>query len=261
MVLDSLFKRSGAQVRESQENREPAERVLPSDIRFALQYREARLTNENILDLNRNGFENEALYLLMKATESDPKQQLQFMSDLVGELTQKEGREGVVSASLKDQVKNFLNHAITQLPQDTIVLGGKLAQLSRQGFEHWENLYVQAAERHARSTASTFLVGHATFIGLASFIDSHTKAGKPLQILIPPFINDPSSDICGYRIQDQSVQTLKKDFPRDLPAVVIDDTRKTGNSSKNIERFWTARGAYQPPHLEFLSLTDPDVHF
>lgn len=49
----------------------PQERILPSDVRYALQYREAALGPSEVLDLVRNGFEREAAYMALKALKDD----------------------------------------------------------------------------------------------------------------------------------------------------------------------------------------------
>ena len=227
------------------------ERVLPSDVRYALQYREARLRASEISDLAKNGFENEALYLSLKVAVVDPELQLSLMQNLFEDLAHVKSSE---KAATQKILQSFVLRELNRLPREFTVHAGKLAQLSRQGFNFWHKIYRECAKKNAMSPAQTYLVGHAPFIGLVPFIQEYARTGKELRIFIPDFIQNPESPICGYRIVTD-VEFLSKEFNRTKDAVVIDDTRHTGNSNRKIEAFWSCGGVYPSPQFEFLSVS------
>ncbi len=243
MALD-IFRRKEQVAKETQ----PA--TLPADVRYALQYRGAQLNREETFDLVRNGFEPEGLYVFLKSTEQNPEAQLSLLQQLVRTV----GDEG----NTNDQtvIRKFVEENAPKLP-DYSVGAMKLAQFSRQGFEYWRGGFAEKAREAADRVNPTFIVAHATFIGLLPFIREHARAHKPLYVLSPFLIKDTNSPVGGYRIEHGSVEFLPKDFRREPGSIIIDDVRHTGSAERLIEAFWNAwTGDKNAPTFEHLSVAE-----
>lgn len=130
MKFENLFSKK-------KENAEPHERILPSDVRYALQYKEGELTVFEVLDLVENGFEQEALYLILKSSASTPELQRRFIEQIVTLVLTSENT--VINESLRSNLRSML----TQLSPDSTVDAHKVGVLSRQGFDAWHDLYTK----------------------------------------------------------------------------------------------------------------------
>jgi len=237
----------------SQNERAAPERNLPSDVRYALQYRQARIGTAELRDLINNRFEREALYLTLKAHAENPEVQRSLIEELAKLVQPTESGDTPTEQEMRNGIAAIVEHGIEELPAEPEIKGAKLAQLSRQGFDFWQQRHAKAAEKYAVDPDDTFLVGHSMFVGLSEYMSAHAKQGKPLHLLIPAIFTDDSKDICGYRIEGGSVEDLPKDFERDTHAVVIDDVSNTGDTRRSIEAFWSAGGAHELPRFEYLS--------
>lgn len=222
--------------------------ILPSDVRYALRYREARLGVSEILDLAHNGFEEEAAYVFLKAAARDTQLQHALLGELVAAI-------GAHPAAPHEAVRGRILAHAPQLPPDTQVDAMKLAQYSRQGFEQWRTLFAAKAQEAAARPAPTYLIGHSMFSALIPFVQAHAHARKPLSILMPDMLADAAQPACGYRIQDGTVVLLPKDFAREAGAAIIDDVRNTGATAEAITRFWHASPAAPAPTFEYVSVT------
>lgn len=229
----------------------PSERLLPSDVRYALKYREANLNPSEVLDLARNGFEREGLYLALKGLKDDPDAQLEALGRIAARASDTDR-----PVSLED-IGSEIERIAPALPKDVAVAGMKLAQLSRQGFEFWHERYRDSAERYAADPDATFIVGHSMFVGLADFVAAHAKAGKRLHVLMPDFIEEPGSTHAGYRIEGGTASFLEKDFERGAHAIVIDDVLNTGKTTAFLKDFWTEGGKHEAPRFEYLAIGGP----
>ena len=230
--------------------------VLPWDVRYALTNRKAQLNPQEIQALARNGFLNEAVYLVIKACVFDPGLQFEVLSvfvETVGHVPYaNDHRQQTLYA-----MQEFVLSSARRLPADRTVAAGKLAQLSRQGFEYWDELYRGCVLRCMCDTRQTYLIGHATFVGLAGFVQAFVRLGKELRILIPEFATDDTVATCGYAVGDH-VTTLPKDFPRTCESVIIDDMQHTGACERRIRKFW-GENCYSSPAFELLAVSTVGV--
>ncbi len=223
--------------------------ILPSDVRYALQYREAKMGRNELLALANNQLERESLYLLLKATADNPEKQRFLIQSALEALSQRTDVD-----ERPTQFIEFLHSAIAELPQDETIVADKLGQLSRQGFDVWHKSYDdRARELSQDNVRDIFLVGHATLIGLDSFCRHFKKNKKDLYILIPDQINNEEISSCGYMVSpDGNVSLLPKDFVRSN-ALVIDDTIHTGKVMGQIVSFWTQGGTYTVPDTDAIA--------
>jgi hypothetical protein len=226
----------------------PTEKVLPSDVRYAMQYKEAKLGRSEILDLANNGFSQEGLYLLLKAAVATPTLQREFIEALVAEVS-----TATLDTDSEQALRVFVAEQVSKLPEEAVVDAMKLAQYSRQGFELWHKKFADAARESASRFNPTYIVGHSMFTGLAAFMSEHTQAQKPLHILLPSWIEDTTEQSCGYVIVDGEVLLLYKDFTREADAIIIDDVKNTGETEQTLTAFWSEQAAGEVPAFQYIS--------
>ncbi len=234
-----------------------AERFLPFDVRYALRYRAAELTVEEIVLLANSTFENEAAYLLLKLASYDPMLQLRLLQFFVRAVLSARNLEAYTNEDTRAAIRWFVNTQASIVRQDITVGAGKLAQISRQGFTYWDSLYRQSAERLSRDTRDTYVIGHSTFIGLAAYVQAHELTGKVLRVIIPPYVTDPDMNLCGYTMLGE-VSHLTKDFPRSRKAVLVDDTKHSGACMRRMQELWSTDRS-ESPSFEFFTIVDKDA--
>lgn len=148
--------------------------------------------------------------------------------------------------NLNQTLRSVLEMAALDMPPAIEVYGMKLAQLSRQGFDHWKSLYVAAAQAYASDNRELFILGHSTLVGLPEFVSEFKEKGKTFHVLIPTFIGDDLNPNCGYTISETGVRFLSKNFSRPEHAVVLDDTRRTGKTFADVDAFWRRESNSSP---------------
>ena len=231
---------------------EATELVLPYPIRDHLRY-DSRLPKELVRSLvrdgtsEREGFENLALYLAFKASAGDPDLEKDLLRGLAAALKEKPSADDTERASL---VRTFVEGALARIPGEWTVEARNLARISRHGFRFTDERYRTHARRLAEEERDVFIVGHAMFVGLASFIDEFARHGKRLYILIPAFMADipetaspqTRNHTVGYVVDpDGSVRDLSRaDLAEGRERVVVDDVRRTGKTEAEIRRYFEA---------------------
>jgi hypothetical protein len=231
---------------ESEQKDNKPEALLPSDVRYALRYREAQLGKSELLDLVRNGLADEALYLLLKIQNDDPLAQAEIMAVVSQSVIENRSPEVEV-------LRPFLESYINQLDGEKTVNAMKLAQHSRQGFELWRGLYRNKAKMAALRDNPTYILGNSMFFGLTSFIYEHERVAKDLNILMPNQIKDEQNKNCGYVMLEGSVLVVPKGFQRENNAVIIDDVHNTGETEKLVRDFWLKQNSAPEPAFEYVS--------
>jgi hypothetical protein len=234
----------------NQEKLAPAEtnRMLPFDVRYAMQYKEAKLGPSEILDLANNRLEHEGLYLLLKAVSTSLDKQVELLDALVQ--TVKDVEE---NTSVDEVLQAFVKQHVPDLPTDATADSMKLAQYSRQGFELWRSKFAETARLAAERDNPTYLVGHSMFMGLAEYVIEHAKVNKPLHILMPHLVEDADNSFCGYAIIDNDTLLLAKDFVRESNAIITDDVRNTGETEQTVRTFWNQGATDTGLEFEYVS--------
>ncbi len=115
---------------------EPPVFMLPFDVRYALQHREAKLGKSELIALAENRLEHESLYLLLKSVSRNPSLQRILLEQTVAFFHEHPALE-----TSPNVFTDFLRETISKLPESTEVPSEKLAQLSRQGFDTWHEWY------------------------------------------------------------------------------------------------------------------------
>lgn len=239
---------------ESYHNRQPSpemktEKILPSDIRYALKYAQGHIKPIDIETLNHSHFISEATYVLTKGLSGNLERHASYLKELV--TLYKEKTENV-----KNQVIELNDQYINSLPKDQEIDALKLAQISRQGFDLWQEKYKETAERLAQERKSIFLLANSTIIGLEHFVKAFARINKELNIIFPEYIEKKLETIgYSYSFEENQVSTsnINRDFDRPEDAVILDDTRNTGETFKEIASFWNEKDEHK---ISFETIVD-----
>lgn len=214
----------------------PTETVLPYSVRYALSYGEAQFGKGELTELVEAGssFIPTAIYLTIKALNEDPERQKTFLSEVT--------KQALDNPNDISTLKPLVLNTIANLAPEVEVLGTKLAQFSRQGFEVWDERFRNCASALLREEETPVLVAYSTLAGLIPFIDTFKGSGRPIYILTPKWTQDQTTPFCGYRINTDDVdpvQLLRKDFQRPEKFVVIRDTaRPFSDKIRAVWNFW-----------------------
>lgn len=225
------------------------EKILPSDIRYALKYAQGLIKPADIETLNHSHFVPEATYVLTKGLASNEEQHFNYLKELV--TLYKEQAETV-----KNQILELNDVYLKSIPKDQEIDALKLAQISRQGFDLWQEKYKEIAERLIKEDKSLFLLANSTIVGLEHFVKAFAKAQKELNIIFPEYIEKNLETIgYSYSFKEQKITSSKitRDFDRPENAVILDDTKNTGETFKEISSFWNEKGEQ---NLSFETIVD-----
>lgn len=218
--------------------------ILPSDIRFALRYREAMLSPRDIERLVGSGFARLGFYLAMKAADNNDSVQAELLARV-------SARGFNVSETNLEDLGGALTHLNAQ--ETPFVSGVKLGQVSRYGLEHWVNRFDQviAAAQDKRPEAPVFIVANAPYIGLDVFARRSLDKGVSLAILKPNRFEQeslPVGLVLSPSNSGTNIDTLPFDFFRPPDAIVFDDVIHSGQVQDQVNNFWL-RQATLPPHF------------
>lgn len=207
---------------------EKIEKILPSDVRYALQYKEGMLNKEEIETLVMSNFESEGFYLIAKGIQEKPEIQKSLVENYAKIILNDK-------TNSKMPLKEFLSKEINNITE-TEVNGVKLAQVSRQGFELWQKKYEEIARELSNNKKDIFVLAHSTFVGLSHFIKEFSKNNKTVNILIPLWFEKDQQHI-GYSInfnqKEVTTTWLDKSFKKES-SIIFDDTIKTGGTISKI---------------------------
>jgi len=221
--------------REKPLQEEAKEKILPHDVRYALQYKEAVLNAEDIEALINNNFENEALYLVFKGLSENPEKHRALLQVFVEAVLKNH------SENSSGLVRKIANNGLAG-EKGFSVQASKLAQWSRQGFEFWQEKFKEAAAQLALNKQEIFLTAHSTFSGLSYFLKFFNEKSKTLNIIVPGWLQN---DNIGYKIKFKDgvavLSWLSKPFEI-KEAVIVDDIENTGQTLKEIKDLLAQNG-------------------
>ena len=226
-------------------------KILPGDVRYALEYGDAVMGKNEIEILAMSNFENEAIYLIFKGLEFNPDLQREFLEKYTSFVLNK-------NEDKKNNREVFGNLVTETLNQsgDLSVKGGKLAQISRQGFDLWQEKFKTLAEELSKDHRNVFLIANSMILGLEKFIEEFSKSNKTLNILIPTKMEGENSNI-GYSInfndKKVEVQFFQNISSKKENSLLVDDTLHTGKVLNKLVEFWQKDGSAKP---EILTLVD-----
>ncbi len=208
------------------------EKILPESVRYALAHSEAKLSKELVEVLNNNHFTQEASYLITKILEINERERFEYLSTLIEIYTQQNDQ----STTQK------LNQQFLENIQPTIeVEGMKLGQISRQGFEYWQEKYKETGKELAEKHEDVFLLANSTIIGLEEITKAFYSKEKSFGIIFPKNVTGGNT-VVGYEYTFANgkytpgfIDRNKEHFKE---SIVLDDVENTGETRKLIENSW-----------------------
>lgn len=215
------------------------EPLMPSDIRYAFEYRGGQLGIDHVQSLVQNNFPDLANYLLLKAMNNDPETQHVFLEQYVRAATSPSEDREVLIKNLQ------LQACQAQRDKGEIVINGKkLAKVMVQGVNLWESRFQQIAQevKDRNDESIPVYIAYAGLLGLRQGLETFRDTQREMMVLVPDWAREGKEEV-GYRIRMNNnegaiVQDLPVNFTRPENFVFIDDTRSTDAHMKEVWRFW-----------------------
>lgn len=220
------------------------EKILPEATRYALANNAGNFNKEDIEVLLNNNFENEAFYLSSKALSVDPIIHKEFIEKCLSNFLNK---DNVDILKNKQDLKNIVENDLKKI-DDCNIKAVKLAQVSRQGFEFWQERFKEVSKELSENEKQIYLLAHTTLLGLRSFAEYFSEKNKDLNILIPEWINENKENI-GYKINFENKNAKVNFLDRSSEkngSIIVDDTIKTGETFNKIKALWESNGSVPP---------------
>jgi hypoxanthine-guanine phosphoribosyltransferase len=238
---------------EGKKNQGNTQKILPQDVRYALAHNQAQMGKNEIEALVLSNFENEAVYLALKSLQHDPVAQKNFLEKYVNFYLHKSGDQKADRDRLESMVKEALGSE-----KDIAVEGDKLAQVSRQGFELWQEKLSSLAKELSADHRDVYLVAHSMMLGLGSFSEEFSKNNKKLNIIIPSWIEKEGEHL-GYSVnfkKDKGDVQFMDNIPKESKdnAVLVDDVIRTGQSLEKIKSYWAKDSSKEPDIVALINL-------
>lgn len=220
---------------------QPVFKILPSDVRYALEYKEGKLNKDDLEVLVMSNFEDEAFYLTLKSLTNNKEEHKNLLRKYISNIINLD-HGGV---EYKKCIQDIVNEEL-DLNKNLEVDGVKLAQISRQGFDTWQDKFKTLSNELSKSDKNVFLVAHSTILGLHSFLKNFAKEEKDLNIIVPSWFKDKC---VGYNISFSEGKTVMNDLHNDfnkINTIAVDDTVNTGSTIDKVKDFWLEFGEYEP---------------
>lgn len=201
----------------------------------------------------RPEFAYPALYLVIKGSAASKETQMRIIQDVADIVAQ----IGDDPHALRSRIREYVEAEISKRNDwavDAHTLQGRIGK----NLTVLERMYQERAERLSTDTRGVFLVGHATFVALPSFIHAFQHHSKTLYILMPQYIASSEQDITsrneptGIKIEKGRVGFITaEDYAKLTDAVVVDDIKSTGATERQLQAFLTsanpnARISFEP---------------
>jgi hypothetical protein len=217
---------------------------LPYGVLEELRFSESGEIGKRSLEaLLRKEWYDQCVYLWVKSLDADPERQKQLLLDIT--VAEQFGED-------VGMLRQVLDVALEEMPEETTVQATKIVQVSRQGNHTWADKFLDKAKQYQQEQTQPFLVAYASLQGLRYFNRVAQKQFGHTHILVPNWIAD-GGEHCGYDIsfggETPSVSFLPRDFVRPVDAVIFDETINTGNGMKKMEEFWMQQNS-TPPRID-----------
>ena len=214
--------------------------ILPSDVRFALQYRDGQLKTGDVDKLFRNGLQPLGFYMAMKASKDNDAVQADLLDRAAAnnfDLTRL--RPADATGAMK--------HLETQSPPS--VEGKKLhSVMSLHGIKGWSGRFTEAIAPalSQKPESELFMVAHAPYVGIDELAALSLLRGRRLGILKPERLlqtEQPVGFMLEPRSQGVDITALSHDFDRPDQAIIFDDALAKGAARDRVMNFWGAESS------------------
>ncbi len=202
----------------------PLIRLLPPSVMYALGHEGGILGKEHLNSLLEYGFYNEGFYLYLRLQSQylNPQEMAEEIKILIN----------IFLSHDNSQIKKVMQDKLNLLNNESTI-GVKLAQLSRQGFEFWYELYERKVQEYLKDKTVPTILAYAPLIGIKSFIKLNQFNIIDLKLIAS------GSEIIGYKVFIlESKVRVDFMYRNDKHyGVFLDDTKKTGSKHKILEEF------------------------
>lgn len=215
-----------------------SEPLMPSAIEYALLYKKGLLGYPEIAALIGGGFLDLSTYTLLKALDTKPQEQKDFLEQLVDLMIANPVPDRLLPRLQKQTLDTSLGIYMTGIK------GAKIAQVIRQGNRLWGDKFAQVAEEVKTSPeVIPVYIAYAGTLGLRQCLKALKGSGRPVMVYIPDWLNESSNPFCGYNIElgnrtGSRVNFLPRNFSRPDNFWFIDDTRRNGLHTQIAWDFW-----------------------
>lgn len=205
----------------------PPIEVLSSDVRYALQYRNAQMGKEEIATaVNSPFFREIGFYFLSKALDKNPTAQKNFIEEMANSLLENGDYRELHQIGAK---------YLDQIPEGESIAGDKAGQFSQQG-DAIRTGFDRINEKVITSNRLPILSLYASLLGLQSFIKTH---GARKIILFDHKKKGPNIGYLLVNSDDKiAVQVLTLELLQasisQAALSIIDDHRRTGETQSQI---------------------------
>lgn len=203
---------------------EPLIRLLPPSVIYALGNEKGMLKKEHLVPLLDYRFYNEVsyLYLRLQSQYLNPQEMAEEIKHLSNAILSKDN----------DYFKKVMYSKLEMLGSKATI-GVKLAQLSRQGFEFWYELYEKKTQEYLNNKTVPTILAYAPLIGIRSFVKLNRFNIIDLKLIAS------GSEIIGYKVFILESKTRVDFMYRHEKhyGVFLDDTKKTGAKHQILEEF------------------------
>jgi len=243
--------------------------LYPETVRYALSYRDALMSKVEIRSLV-DRFTNEALYLVIKALDDVEAKRL-YLEDLTRLFIKPDYQD--------EDLKVCLYRWIDKIPEDKMVAGTKLAQLSRCGSDNWQESFQALAQRcyDDDQTALPLLIAHTAILGFQHFVQLYKDVPKAhIIVVLPDWMIDKSNDLMGYDVvlspkvrvdlqeKSQCLSNQWSCYGANCPlnhvycgnTYYVDDTIHSGATAGKITSFWYSEYGLSVPDEKIRVITD-----
>ena len=226
----------------------PVPDLLPESVRYAMEYRGAQLSGEDVESLLAK-HPRAAFYLSMKAADEHPMVQAEMLSRLAGR------QFDYAKPSGEAEMQAIIQLGTTILKGQpggnaTTVAGEKLGQFSRHGFTGDLDAFDRTLKfaLTEKPKAPLFMVANYPYIALDVLARHSLAKGNLPGIINPDHLNKPESSpgfIMRGQGADFTINALESSFDTPPDTVIFDDVVRKG-VTRSLVMAWAGRSAVTP---------------
>lgn len=231
---------------QSQQYGEHFPRLLPFDVRYALEHRGAQLGVEEIEVLHNSGLARFAFGQTLKSLDGDFDGQSGLLQDALS-----------LSSSLDDVPFSTLQPYLDEMHGRT-ASAEKLRQISTFGFQNWVDMFRD--HLHDFKDKEIYVVSYAPLSVLDAIIESTMDGSRTVHLLMPNAIEQGSEQVGVTVVAESGVQisALRRDFVSSPEAVIVEDVVHSGRTLATVENLWYETGDLPPEVIAMVDVSNTE---
>ncbi len=203
--------------------------VLPEPVRYAMSYRGARLSGEEVESLQRNGFPRAAFYLGVKGVEFDHRLQARMLQKLASLSFEYERLE----------LEDIRVGTAAMKARSSTVAAEKLGQFSRHGPMGDVEVFDEVLRNDLAGHTETplFMVASYPFIALDVLAKYSLDEGGQLGVINPDFLGQgelPIGFVMEGKPPSTTVKPIMDDYRMPPGTVIFDDVIRFGKTMDTV---------------------------